>query len=137
MEDKKIRIVRAVQTSMACPSQWDLWDAEGNYYYGRFRHGDGSLRQYKTEDWPHAPWREDVDQDEPGWGWKANVEYIRTVATFEEGDEWSGYIELPEFAERCGIELAENIYYNHYGEHLRDELIKEGLTFLLEKEDDG
>ena len=30
---------RIVQTCNACPSQWDAWDTEGNYYYIRYRWG--------------------------------------------------------------------------------------------------
>lgn len=34
-----IELVRIEQTCMACPSQWDAYDAEGNYYYIRYRWG--------------------------------------------------------------------------------------------------
>jgi len=34
-----IKIVRAERTCFACPSQWDMWDDQGNYIYVRFRHG--------------------------------------------------------------------------------------------------
>jgi hypothetical protein len=34
-----ITIVRAERTCTACPSQWDMWDDEGNYIYVRYRHG--------------------------------------------------------------------------------------------------
>lgn len=37
-----MKIVKAHQTCYACPSQWDAWDEEGNYWYLRFRHGYGS-----------------------------------------------------------------------------------------------
>lgn len=111
-------LVRTVQTCMACPSQWDAWDAEGNYYYLRYRHGCGEIRQYKTENW--------VESDEN--------ELIRVVADFEYGDPLDGSIELDEFARLAGIELApdETLYQTGYGDHLRDELIKDGLTFFLE-----
>jgi hypothetical protein len=111
-----VKLVRAVQTSMACPSQWDAWDAEGNYYYLRFRHGYGQIRQYKTEDW--------VDSDED--------ELIGVVGEFEHGDPLDGSIELDEFATLAGIELDPAIYAVDYGTHLRDELIKDGLTVFLE-----
>jgi hypothetical protein len=32
-----IKIVKVDQTCGACPSQWDMWDAEDNYYYVRYR----------------------------------------------------------------------------------------------------
>ncbi len=39
-----VTITRLVQTCEACPSQWDGWDAEGNYYYFRYRHGHFCVR---------------------------------------------------------------------------------------------
>lgn len=33
-----IKITKIIQTSMACPSQFDMWDENGNYYYVRYRH---------------------------------------------------------------------------------------------------
>jgi hypothetical protein len=34
-----IRIVKAVSTCMACPSQWDAWTDDGKYVYIRYRWG--------------------------------------------------------------------------------------------------
>jgi hypothetical protein len=135
MSDQPIRIVRAVQTAMACPSQWDLWDADDNYYYARYRHGCGELRQYQSENWVGAEWKQNIDETEPGWGFKANVEYIRTVAEFQTEDEWDGFISLEEFAVKTGIEIAPDAYTTGFGEHLRDELIKDGMTMFLEIDD--
>lgn len=36
---KRIKIARITQTCEACPSQWDMWDTAGNYYYVRYRWG--------------------------------------------------------------------------------------------------
>ena len=33
-----IKIKSIVRTCSACPSQWDMWDKDGNYYYVRYRH---------------------------------------------------------------------------------------------------
>lgn len=126
-----VKIVRAIQTAIACPSQWDAWDDEDNYYYLRFRHGCGEMRQYKDENWVDAPWKENIDRTQQGWLVTANTAYIRTVATFEHEDEWAGMITLEEFAARAGFELADNLYSTGYGDHLRDELIKKGVTGLL------
>jgi len=128
-----MKIIRAVQTCIACPSQWDLWDEEGNYYYARFRHGCGELRQYKDENWVDAPWKpeEEIDKTVPGWGIYANTHYVKTIATFQDEDEWNGFIELDEFCQRAGVELDLTMYTN-YGEHLRDGLVQEGFTFLIE-----
>lgn len=102
-----ITLVRAVQTSMACPSQWDAWDAEGNYYYLRYRHGHGSVEQYEDENWTDA---------EPG-------QWHRTISWFNEGDHLDGVIELPRFAELAGLVLSPDLVTTGFGDHLRDELI--------------
>jgi hypothetical protein len=34
-----VTLTRIEQTCPACPSQWDAWDADGTYYYIRFRWG--------------------------------------------------------------------------------------------------
>lgn len=34
-----IRLVKIEQTCTACPSQWDAWDEDGEYYYIRYRWG--------------------------------------------------------------------------------------------------
>lgn len=133
-----MKLVRAIQTAMGCPSQWDAWDEEGNYYYLRYRHGWGEMTQYKDENWVDAPWKPDneIDKNVPGWGKLANTSYIRSVAAFEHGDPLDGFIELDEFCQLAGVELDLTMYTN-YGEHLRDQLVTEGgLTFLLKDRDE-
>lgn len=134
-----IKIVRAVQTAMACPSQWDLWDDQGNYYYARYRHGCGDVRQYKSEHWTNAPQRELSEEEKtPGWFWRANEEYIGYVAGFDTDDPWDGMMDLPEFCQRAGLELSDDLMHTNYGEHLRDKLVTEhGMTFLLENNEEG
>lgn len=34
-----------VQTCRACPSQWDAWDQDGQYYYLRYRYGRGIIEK--------------------------------------------------------------------------------------------
>lgn len=34
-----MKLTKLVKTASMCPSQWDAWDADGNYYYIRYRHG--------------------------------------------------------------------------------------------------
>jgi hypothetical protein len=123
---RHMKIVKAIQTSAACPSQWDTWDEGGNYYYLRYRHGCGEMRQYKSENWVGAPWKEDEDSTQDGWGIRANTEYIRTVATFEHGDPLEGFITLTEFCQFAGVELDLTDYKN-YGEHLTDEMKARGF----------
>lgn len=133
-----IRIVRAVQTSLAMPAQWDAWDSEDNYYYLRFRHGTGLMVHYKTEDWADAPdvkpYKEWVCP--PDNIYNMNSEFLGFTAQCEYGDEYLGDITLEQFAELAGFELDLQDYTN-FGNHIRDELIKEGLTFLLDFEHGG
>lgn len=77
-----IKLTRIVETCIACPSQWDAWDAEGNYYYLRFRSGLGTVDQYDSPD---------VEQ------------WDRVPAGNTDGFEYedSGFIELDEFIKRC------------------------------------
>lgn len=91
-----ITIVRAVQTCTACPSQWDAWDADGNYYYLRYRHGHGEVTQFRDEDWWKAK----------DWGgYSDNPGFIGQVAQFSHGDPLDGLIELDEFARLAGMLL--------------------------------
>ena len=77
----EIIIDRAAQTCVACPSQWDAWDADGRYWYLRFRHGHGSMgRDYATD----------------------NLSF--TVSYEETGLD--GAISLEDFCERIGVTLA-------------------------------
>lgn len=128
-----ITIIMAVQTSMACPSQWDAWDEAGNYYYLRFRHGYGAVRRYQTENWVDAPERadpdpEDADHSRPGWALRLNSEYIGEVSHFLHGeDENLGDISLEEFCGRAGLVLAPGAIVTGFGDYLRDALVLEGV----------
>lgn len=82
-----LKIVRAVQTCFACPSQWDAWTDTGQYLYLRYRHGWGAVWAHESDD--YRSW-------EPGQA---------PVAEFEEGGEFDGVIELEEFCRLAGIEL--------------------------------
>lgn len=77
----EIIIVRAMQTCAACPSQWDAWDADGRYWYLRFRHGRGTMGRTYTAD-----------------------QLSFTVSYEETGLD--GAISLEEFAECIGVTLA-------------------------------
>ncbi len=79
-------IVRAVQTCHACPSQWDAWDEDGQYWYLRYRSGRGTAEK------------------QPGsmeWSMKTEPEF-----SFQYGDALDGIISLEEFCQRAGITLA-------------------------------
>lgn len=87
-----ITLARVVQTCGACPSQWDAWTADGQYLYLRYRFGVGTVDAYDGPDsdsWDVAP--------------------DGHVAQFEDVDEpLNGTIELAEFCERAGLQLAED-----------------------------
>lgn len=78
--EPRITLTRAVQTCYACPSQWDAWDADENYYYLRYRWGVGT-----------------VERDH------------RVIAEFDTGDSLDGSIDLAEFARRAGLRLAKGV----------------------------
>ena len=44
-------IVKIKQTCYACPSQWDMWTKEGDYYYVRYRYGWLSLDKVVGSTW--------------------------------------------------------------------------------------
>lgn len=80
-----MRIVKAIQTCWACPSQWDAWTDEGEYVYLRYRHGCGYAKIY------------DEGYEDTGMG---NI-----VAEFEFGHPLDGVISLEDFCAHAGIEL--------------------------------
>lgn len=98
-----ITIVRAIQTSSACPSQWDAWDADGQYYYLRFRHGQGTAQA--------------MDQANPNY-------QAELVGQFVDDDPWNGSIELDEFLKRAGMALSPNVEYKGYGRYFAEKLRK-------------
>jgi hypothetical protein len=88
-------LVKVVQTCRACPSQWDAWDAAGQYYYLRFRSGLGSV---ETAESPKA-------YEDPG-----NEPVLIAHFTHEpceEGECWYSAIGLTEFLELAGMRLAD------------------------------
>lgn len=81
-------LVRAVQTCMACPSQWDAWDASGQYYYLRFRSGLGSV---------------EIAESAEAYVRTPRGEMPKGIASFEHGDRWAGELTLEEFLAHAGI----------------------------------
>ena len=108
-----VTLVRVVQTCMACPSQWDGWDAEGYYYYLRFRTGHGSITRYG------GPNGEGSDE---AWNHFDGV----LISEFSYGHPLDGFLTLEEFAHLAGIGLAPALMRTSFGEHIRDELILDG-----------
>lgn len=60
-----IEFVKLEQTCFACPSQWDAWDKDNNYYYIRFRHGALSveLGNHKDRNYKVLLERDDCNGD--------------------------------------------------------------------------
>ena len=84
-----IVLTKVVQTSYACPSQWDAWDAEGRYYYLRYRSGIGTVDTYPAPD--TGSWTAPPDG---------------AIARFEHGDNLDGLISLTDFLALAGLSLA-------------------------------
>jgi hypothetical protein len=121
-----ITLVRAAQTSMACPAQWDAWDAEGRYYYLRFRHGCGSVESAPTKELWRAECVELPESEERPYGgyeWPG-TDFLHEH-DFETGPELDGSISLEEFCEKAGIALAPEIERTAFWRHISNELTKE------------
>ncbi len=76
---------------MACPAQWDAWDADGQTYYLRYRSGIGTVEAVATP--TTTP---------------ESLNDARQVAEFYHGDRMAGSIELELFCRLAGIRLAED-----------------------------
>jgi len=105
-------LVRAVQTSQMCPSQWDAWGDDGQYYYLRYRHSVGTVAKFRDENWTF-----DETQPYPG----------EIVARFEWGaHEDDGDITLELFCEKAGFTLAEDCERTAFWRNISDQL---GIAF--------
>lgn len=94
-----ITLTKVVQTCEAVPSQWDAWDAEGQYYYLRYRHRTGTVHAEPSQDestWTSFPTALGTPTE------TGSVAHFYRSA--DEGE--SGWITLPEFLERAGLRLA-------------------------------
>lgn len=110
-----LTIVCAVQTCLACPSQWDAWNADGQYFYFRFRSGYGSAHAYASRD--HRTWSLD---SEP-------------VAEFAYDDDGAdGIIALGEFCEKAGLTLSPEFRAVSFSEYLSRSAEEAGLPRIEE-----
>lgn len=99
---RDIALVRVVCTCDCVPAQWDAWDANGQYYYLRYRFGRGTVDTYDTPD---------------STSWLAAPE--GDVAAFCDADDpWRGDIELDEFLQRTGLQLAPGAVVVSYDEYV-------------------
>lgn len=81
-----IKLVRWVNTCEAVPSQWDAWDAKGNYYYLRFRYNRATLETAPGPNSLLKDWKLLNAMRDP----KATGEPFEGYCTFEEICEWLG-----------------------------------------------
>lgn len=84
-------LTRVVQTCWGCPSQWNAWDADGQYYYLRYRSGRGTVETAASEE-------DYLDPETPP---------PVLVANFNHGVPFDSDICLEEFLQRAGMRLAE------------------------------
>jgi hypothetical protein len=80
-------IMKAVQTCVACPSQWDAWDQDGNYWYLRYRHGRGTAER------------------QPGPGWQTWDLHEADISFEGQDDDDDGCISLERFCELAGLPI--------------------------------
>jgi hypothetical protein len=105
-------LVKAVQTSTGCPSQWNAWDETGQYYYLRYRHSVGEVMKFRDENWTF-----DETQPYPG----------EVVARFEWGEnDNDGFITLELFCEHAGFTIAEDCERTAFWRNISDQL---GVAF--------
>lgn len=90
---EKPKFARVVQTLPACPSEWSAWDAEGNWYYLRYRCGRGTVEVSAGGPPPDADHEAFVDA-------LADAELI---AEFRHGGQYDGEIGLAEFLVLAGL----------------------------------
>lgn len=83
-----LTLVRLVLTCPACPSQWDGFDAAGNYYYIRYRGGWLAVEKAATR----AEW----------WHGRS-----ATIFTLDHRDGLDGAMDHPEMLQLTGITVVE------------------------------
>jgi hypothetical protein len=84
----EVILVRVIRTCTACPSQWDAWDLDGNYWYLRYRHSHGTAERQPGPDW--TTW----DRTVP------NIEFDTDRGPHD------GEIGIEEFCRLAGLNLA-------------------------------
>ena len=80
-------LVLIKQTLKACPSEWSAWDADGNWYYLRYRFGYGTVHISTG-----GPTR-GAEHDE----FVIALSGAKLLADFRYGGEYDGEITLDEF----------------------------------------
>jgi hypothetical protein len=86
-----VKIVRAVRTCVACPSEWNAWTVDGQYLYLRYRFGCGTATKYVDQHF--------YDRHEIGL----------IVAEFTWGDWLDGEIDLDQFCAFADLDLGHRL----------------------------
>ncbi|GAA1245426.1 hypothetical protein GCM10009665_40360 [Kitasatospora nipponensis] len=94
--DEDVTIARAVQTCGGCPAQWDAWTTGGQYLYLRYRHGQGSVEAFPSEDPVH---------------WGGEGPGLRSA--WDDGTS-GGEIDLTDFLAMAGLHLAPDAEVHPY-----------------------
>lgn len=94
----EVVLIRIVQTCAGAPSQWDGWDADGNYYYMRYRFGIGTVESQP------GPYETHGDE----WVLHPKADALRY---FNDREEWDplgeSYIPLDEFLRKANVRYAQ------------------------------
>lgn len=89
-------LVKVIQTVKACPSEWSAWDADGNWYYLRYRFGRGTVHR-------------SAGGPPPGAEHQAYVEALgdaSLLTDFVYGDSYDGEMALDHFLLLAGMRTA-------------------------------
>jgi hypothetical protein len=83
----EVILKRVIQTCASHPSQWDAWDADGNYWYLRYRFAHGTAERQPGPD--PTQW---------------TSEDVRAEFATDRG-EYDGDISLAEFCQLAGLNI--------------------------------
>lgn len=104
---------RTAQTCRCMPSQWNAWDADGQYYYLRYRSGRGSIETAGSE--------QDYLDNGPS----------SLVAAFTaDDDEYVGEMSLEEFLELAGEAIGGGLTWEQFSASMQgvEDAYHNGLT---------
>lgn len=98
MTPQPLTLAKVRLTCIAAPSQWNAWDAAGQYYYLRYRFGRATVDSFKSpnyEEWPPTELGQLFTWTHPDREEYGNLCY-------------HGDMTLREFCEHTGIRIADD-----------------------------
>ena len=107
-----VTLMRAVQTSMGCPSQWNAWDMNGQFYYLRYRRAHGTVHMF-------------ADEDYRNWDME---EWQNPLVRFGHGHPMDGVISFDKFCRLAKLTIAPMIEYECFGRYFNgciEDILKE------------